>query len=320
MDTVDKFAVSIVFLNNISVGDYMVKFSNKVKIITAVLLIVSVLVSIAFVMVCRQKLDWQKRTGEYNISNWYHLETMARNIDYQGYTIENLKTYYDNLNTVIYTCSHPLMPPLNGNGKAHSFMGGYYVGLAQTLISDSLDEDKRKEGLLIFEAMNKEFLSLCDELTGKVNNNSDKKAELVNTDTDLYVSMEKRAIAFCDKYARQISQYNYSVGVSSYVIKNIDKEFKGDDISVFVQYVADYYSKTRVDCRIKTENKNPLIHINSKIKGINDEYSYIEGTGYTKGSETQYTLYFDSIGNERNVELFIELKSGEKITIPLKLE
>ena len=91
-------------------------------------------------------------------------------------------------------------------------------------------------------------------------------------------------------------------------------------VSVFVQYVADYYSKTRVDCLIKTENKNPLIHINSKIKGINDEYSYIEGTGYTKGSETQYTLYFDSIVNERNVELFIELKSGEKITIPLKLE
>jgi len=296
------------------------KESNIFKIFIAVLLVSVLLFTVAFVTVYNQKNDWKEQAGEYNLSNWYHLETMARNIDNQGYTTDVLKIHYKDANAVIYTCTNPLMPSLNGNGKAHSFMGGYYAPLIQTLISGELSEEKQKEGLLIFEAMNKEFIALCEEVTGDVNYRTSKKAELVDSKSDLYISLEKKSVEFCNKYCEQISRFNYTAGVSSYIIKNIDKDYKGDGVSVFVQYFADYYEKTRVDCIIKTEkDENPLIHLNSKIKGINGEYKYIEGTGYAKGGQTQYTLYFDSIGNERNVELFIELKSGEKITIPLDL-
>lgn len=66
MDTADNFAVSIVFLNNISVGDYMVKISNKVKIITAVLLIVLVFVQYVADYYSKTRVDCLIKTENKN--------------------------------------------------------------------------------------------------------------------------------------------------------------------------------------------------------------------------------------------------------------
>jgi len=298
----------------------MTLLSRKNKIIIAIFLVALVAIGSAFVRLYKEKMYWQERTGYYNYSQWLNLEQMARSIDHYGYTIDVLKEQSPRINSVIYTTTHPLMPSLDGNGKAHSFMGGYYDSLVKDLCSDKLSDEKKSEGLLIFETMNKEFLSLCEYVIDKIGKDDKAKSDLVNNDSKLYSQTQEKIIAFCNKYAEQVSQFTYNAGISSYVIKNIDKEFINENISVLVQYVADYFEYTQVDCIIRiNKDEKVLNHLETHIKGAEGIYKYTQGTGHSKNGETQYSLYFEPIGNEKKIELYIELKSGEKITIPLDL-
>jgi len=298
----------------------MTLISKKNKIIIAIFLVALVAIGSAFVRLYKEKMYWQERTGYYNYSQWLNLEQMARSIDHYGYTIDVLKEQSPRINSVIYTTTHPLMPSLDGNGKAHSFMGGYYDSLVKDLCSDKLSDEKKSEGLLIFETMNKEFLSLCEYVIDKIGKDDKAKSDLVNNDSKLYSQTQEKIIAFCNKYAEQVSQFTYNAGISSYVIKNIDKEFINENISVLVQYVADYFEYTQVDCIIRiNKDEKVLNQFETHIKGAEGIYKYTQGTGHSKNGETQYSLYFEPIGNEKKIELYIELKSGEKITIPLDL-
>lgn len=298
----------------------MTKLTRKAKIIIIISLVVIIAIGSAFVHLYNEKVYWQERTGDYNYSHWLNLEQMARSIDHYGYSIDVLKEHTSRINSVIFTNTNPLMPSLNGNGKAHSFMGGYYDSLVKDLCSNKLSDEKKKEGLLIFETMNKEFLALCENITAKIGKDNKAKTELVNNESPFYIDTEKKIIAFCNKYAEQVSQFTYNAGISSYIIKNVDKEYKNENISVFVQYIADYFEYTQVDCIIRiNKDEKVLNHLETHIKGVEKIYKYTEGTGHAKNGETQYSLYFEPIGNEKEIELYIELKSGEKITIPLDL-
>lgn len=87
-----------------------------------------------------------------------------------------------------------------------------------------------------------------------------------------------------------------------------------------MQYIADYFEYTQVDCIIRiNKDEKVLNYLETHIKGVEKIYKYTEGTCHAKNGETQYSLYFEPIGNEKEIELYIELKSGEKITIPLVL-
>lgn len=229
----------------------MTKLTRKAKIIIIISLVIIIAIDSAFMRIYNEKKYWQERTGDYNYSHWLNLEQMARSIDHYGYSIDVLKEQTSRINSVIYTNTNPLIPGLNGNGKAHSFMGGYYDSLVKDLCSDKLSDEKKKEGLLIFQTMNKEFLALCENVTAKIGQYNKAKTDLVNSESSFYAETEEKIIAFCNKYAEQVSRFTYNAGISSYIIKNVDKEFKNENISVFVQYIADYFEYTQVDCIIR---------------------------------------------------------------------
>ena len=57
----------------------------------------------------------------------------------------------------------------------------------------------------------------------------------------------------------------------------------------------------------------------SYIKGKVVKYQYLQGEGNAVNGQTEYNLEFEPLYAESNIELYIELKSGEKITIPIDI-
>ena len=181
----------------------MVKISKKVLISVLSAVVIAALIFTAFASLYKRKVYWHERTADYNISNWYNIERIALNIDRQGYTLEILENWYPHINSVVSSCTSPLMPPINGNGRAHSFMGTWYDPLVQTIISGKLSEDKQKEGIALFEEMNKEFLTVCSYITGEI-----PKEELVVNNSEEYEQAEQKITEFCNKYAEKIHIFN----------------------------------------------------------------------------------------------------------------
>ena len=73
--------------------------------------------------------------------------------------------------------------------------------------------------------------------------------------------------------------------------------------------------------QIETEtDKVPLNHMSSHIMGRVVKYQYLQGEGNAVNGHTEYVLEFEPLYSESNIELYIELKSGEKISIPLDLK
>lgn len=78
--------------------------------------------------------------------------------------------------------------------------------------------------------------------------------------------------------------------------------------------------KTDVICTIKTESgATPLNHATSHIKDRVKTYAYLEGDSKVINGQTEYTLSFEPLHAQSSIELYIELKSGKKITIPIDL-
>ncbi|MBR7133667.1 MAG: hypothetical protein IKD04_09075 [Clostridia bacterium] len=294
--------------------------SKKLRITVALFLVLIILTGALFVKLNEKAENWQRRSGEYNYSLWHNIGQMAWMIDKDGVTAETLKTYRLYINAVVHGNSGGLVPPFNGSGKAHAFLGTYYDSFAVTLTDGSLNADQTALGLALFEEMNKELMAVCDFVDQKVGNSAEKRGELADYNSKLCQEVELKVKDFCNRYADKISQFNYQSGVTFYT-ENIDTEFKGEGISVLVQHIKYYVNSTVVDCIVKTdETEIPLNHITTHIKGKNGEYKYIEASAEAKEGQAQYSLYFEPLKNEKEVGLFIELKSGKSINIPLVLE
>lgn len=57
----------------------------------------------------------------------------------------------------------------------------------------------------------------------------------------------------------------------------------------------------------------------SYIKGRFVKYQYLQGEGNAVNGQTEYVLEFEPLYSESNIELYIELKSGEKIIVPIDI-
>ena len=124
---------------------------------------------------------------------------------------------------------------------------------------------------------------------------------------------------YCNKYGKMISDFNHSYERTTRNIM-IDKKFSENGITVNLNHLKLSSEKTVVVCTIKTDsNEIPLNHISTHIKGKVVKYQYLQGDGKATNGQTEYTLEFEPLYAETNIELYIELKSGEKITIPLGL-
>ena len=124
---------------------------------------------------------------------------------------------------------------------------------------------------------------------------------------------------YCNKYGNKISDFNRSYERTTRNIV-IDKVFSSDGITVNLNHIKLSSTKTVVVCTIETEtDKIPLNHMSSHIMGRVVKYQYLQGEGNAVNGHTEYVLEFEPLYSESNIELHIELKSGEKISIPLDL-
>lgn len=100
-----------------------------------------------------------------------------------------------------------------------------------------------------------------------------------------------------------------------------DTKFENKGIKVEIKSVEVKPDKTEIRCIIETKNNQiPLIHLTTELTGKNQIYKYIEGSADSTMDKSEYLLSFESVGNDKDLLLFIELKTKEKISIPIKLD
>lgn len=297
----------------------MLKLTKKVKIIIVISLVVIIAIGSAFVHLYKEKAYWQEDAAQYNHYHWEELNLMASTIENIGFTKEGIKEIYPYINAKVFSCTAGLYPAFNGDAAYAPFLNTYYIGLAQDIMcSQDLTDEKLQEAIDIFKDATLTLKELTMDIL-KMSEREKDKVALRKVGSPIYNKAEKKIKEYCNKYGKIISNFNHSYERTTRNIV-IDKEFSNNGITVDLNHIKLSSKKTVVVCTIKTESEEiPLNHMNSYIKGKVVKYQYLQGDGNAVNGQTEYNLEFEPLYSENEIELYIELKSGESITIPIEL-
>lgn len=298
----------------------MTKLTRKAKIIIVISLVVIIAISCAFVHLYKEKVYWQEDAAQYNHYHWEELNLMTSTIENIGFTKEGITEIYPYINAKVFSCTAGLYPAFNGDAAYTSVLQTYYVSLAQDIMySQDLTDEKLQEAIDIFKDATLTLKELTMDIL-KMSEQEKDKVALRKVGSPTYNKAEKAIKEYCNKYGKMISNFNHSY---EHTTRNIviDKEFINNGIAVDLNHIKLSSKKTVVVCTIKTgSDEIPLNHMNSYIKGRVIKYQYLQGEGNAVNGRTEYVLEFEPLYSESEIELYIELKSGEKITIPLSIE
>ena len=194
-----------------------------------------------------------------------------------------------------------------------------HVSLAQDIMySQDLTDEKLQEAIDIFKDATLTLKELTMDIL-KMSEQEKDKVALRKVGSPIYNDAEKTIKEYCNKYGKMVSEFNHSYERTTRNIV-INKEFSNDGITVDLNHIKLSSKKTVVVCTIKTDSEEiPLNHMESYIKGRVVKYQYLQGEGNAVNGQTEYNLEFEPLYAESNIELYIELKSGEKITIPIDI-
>ena len=297
----------------------MTKLTRKAKTLIIISLVVIIAISCAFVHLYKEKVYWQEDAAQYNHYHWEELNLMASTIENIGFTKEGITEIYPYINAKVFSCTAGLYPAFNGDAAYTSVLQTYYVSLAQDIMySQDLSVDKLQEAIDIFKDSTLGLKELSLDIIKMTEDEKDKVALRI-VGSDVYNKAEKMIKEYCNKYGKIISEFNHSYERTTRNIV-IDKEFSNDGITVDLNHIKLSSKKTVVVCTIKTDSEEiPLNHMESYIKGKVVKYQYLQGEGNAVNGQTEYNLEFEPLYAESNIELYIELKSGEKITIPIDI-
>ncbi len=182
----------------------MTKSNKKSVIVIVMVLLLIVGIGFGFVSLTNQKNYWKEQAGEYNLTHWNQIHTVADKIDKAGYTVESLKTYYPYVNAL---GGYILSPSFKGQKSVSAFWSGYYDPFVQMLSSQSFSKEQQAKGISLFETMNKELLSMCSSILENVSFDPQKKMDLMDSQSDFYVKSQETINSFCDKYTAQIAPF-----------------------------------------------------------------------------------------------------------------
>ena len=297
----------------------MTKLTRKVKILIVIGLVVIIAIGSAFVHLYNEKVYWQEDAAQYNHYYWEELNLMASTIENIGFTKEGITEIYPYINAKVFSCTAGLYPAFNGDAAYTSVLQTYYVSLAQDIMyNQDLTEEKLQEAIDIFKDTTLTLKELTMDIL-KMSEQEKDKVALRKVGSPLYNDAEKMIKEYCNKYRKKISDFNHSYERTTRNIV-IDKEFSNDGIKVDLNHIKLSSKKTVVVCTIKTNLEEiPLNHMESYIKGRVVKYQYLQGAGNAVNGHIEYVLEFEPRYSESSIELYIELKSGEKITIPVDL-
>lgn len=297
----------------------MKALSKKIKIIIVLCPVFLIAISSVFLHLYNEKNYWQEASAQYNQYHWEELNLMASTIENIGFTKEGIKEIYPYINAKVFSCTTGLYPAFNGDAAYAPFLNTFYIGLAQDIIgSEDLTDEKLQEAIDIFKEATLNLKELTMDIL-KISETEKGKVALRDVGSPIYNKAENMIKEYCNKYGNIISYFNHSYERATRNIV-VDKEFSENGITVNLNHIKLSSEKTVVVCTIKTDgDETPLNHISSHIKGNIINYQYLQGEGNTVDSETEYVLEFEPLYGESNIELFIELKSGKKITIPIAL-
>ena len=297
----------------------MTKLTRKAKIIIIISLVVIIAIGSAFVHLYKEKVYWQEDAAQYNHYHWEELNLMASTIENIGFTKEGITEIYPYINAKVFSCTAGLYPAFNGDAAYAPFLNTYYIGLAQDIIgSEDFTDEKLQEAIDIFKDATLTLKELTMDIL-KMSEQEKDKVALRKVGSPIYNDAEKTIKEYCNKYGKMISEFNHSYERTTRNIV-IDKEFSNDGIKVDLNHIKLSSKKTVVVCTIKTNLEEiPLNHMESYIKGRVVKYQYLQGEGNAVKGQTEYNLEFEPLYSESNIELYIELKSGEKITIPIDI-
>lgn len=298
----------------------MTKLTRKAKIVIIISLVVIIAIGSAFVHLYKEKVYWQEDAAQYNHYHWEELNLMASTIENIGFTKEGITEIYPYINAKVFSCTAGLYPAFNGDAAYTSVLQTYYVSLAQDIMySQDLTDEKMQEAINIFKDATLTLKELTMDIL-KMSEQEKDKVALRKVGSPIYNDAEKMIKEYCNKYGKMISEFNHSYERTTRNIV-IDKEFSSDGITVDLNHIKLSSTKTVVVCTIETEtDKVPLNHMSSHIMGRVVKYQYLQGEGNAVNGHTEYVLEFEPLYSESNIELYIELKSGEKISIPLDLK
>ena len=297
----------------------MTRFTRKVKVLIIVSLAVIIAIGSAFVHLYKEKVYWQEDAAQYNHYHWEELNLMASTIENIGFTKEGITEIYPYIKAKVFSCTAGLYPAFNGDAAYTSVLQTYYVSLAQDIMySQDLTDEKLQEAIDIFKDATLTLKELTMDIL-KMSEQEKDKVALRKVGSPIYNDAEKMIKEYCNKYGKMISEFNHSYERTTRNIV-IDKEFSNDGITVDLNHIKLSSKKTVVVCTIKTDSEEiPLNHMESYIKGRVVKYQYLQGEGNAVNGHTEYVLEFEPLYSESSIELYIELKSGEKITIPVDL-
>ena len=297
----------------------MSKLTKRVKIVIVISLVVIIAIGSAFVHLYKEKAYWQEDAAQYNHYHWEELNLMASTIENIGFTKEGIKEIYPYINAKVFSCTAGLYPAFNGDAAYTSVLQTYYVSLAQDIMySQDLTDEKLQEAIEIFKDATLTLKELTMDIL-KMSEQEKDKIAIRKVGSPIYNKAETQTKEYCNKYGKIISNFNHSYERTTRNIV-IDKEFSDNGIKVDLNHIKLSSKKTVVVCTIKTESEEiPLNHMNSYIKGRVVKYQYLQGEGNAVNGQTEYNLEFEPLYSENEIELYIELKSGESITIPIEL-
>ena len=295
----------------------MTKLTRKIKILIVIGLVVIIAIGSAFVHLYKEKVYWQEDAAQYNHYHWEELNLMASTIENIGFTKEGITEIYPYINAKVFSCTAGLYPAFNGDAAYAPFLNTYYIGLAQDIIgSEDLTDEKLQEAIDIFKDTTLTLKEITMDIL-KISEQEKDKIALRKVGSPIYNDAEKMIKEYCNKYGKKISDFNHSYERTTRNIV-IDKEFTNDGITVDLNHIKLSSKKTVVVCTIKTDSEEiPLNHMESYIKGRVVKYQYLQGAGNAVNGHIEYVLEFEPLYSESSIELYIELKSGEKITIPI---
>ena len=297
----------------------MTKLTRKAKIVIIISLVVIIAIGSAFLHLYKEKVYWQEDAAQYNHYHWEELNLMASTIENIGFTKEGITEIYPYINAKVFSCTAGLYPAFHGDAAYAPFLNTYYIGLAQDIIgSEDFNDEKLQEAIDIFKDATLTLKELTMDIL-KMSEQEKDKVALRKVGSPIYNDAEKMIKEYCNKYGKMISEFNHSYERTTRNIV-IDKEFSNDGITVDLNHIKLSSKKTVVVCTIKTDSEEiPLNHMESYIKGRVVKYQYLQGEGNAVNGQTEYNLEFEPLYSESSIELYIELKSGEKITIPIDI-
>lgn len=281
--------------------------------------ILIIAIAVSYLHLYKEKKYWQLDAARYNHYHWTEINLMALKLDEFGFTKEVVEELYPYVNAKIFSSVTGLYPGFNGNSNYNFFLQTYYVQLAMDIaFNQNIKDEKLQEALELFEDATLDLKTLSHKIL-KMTEDEKYEIELRCVGSDTYNKAEKMIEEYCNEYGKKISDFNHSYERTT---KNVyvDKDFTQNGVSINVNHLKLSEDKTIVVCTLKNQTgETPLNHITSHIKGRVKKYTYLEGEGKAINGQTEYNLVFEPLYAESDVELFIELKSGETFTIPINL-